>query len=68
MNYGMSRTTPPESELHPNHSQPSISRAQMPSRTMLIITHRLVGLEGVDDIVVLDAGRVRRRGEAFAQH
>ena len=39
-------------------------RAQMPSRTMLIITHRLVGLEGVDDIVVLDAGRVRRRGEA----
>ena len=31
-------------------------------RTTLLITHRLTGLEAVDEIVVLDAGRVAERG------
>jgi len=31
-------------------------------RTTLLITHRLAGLEGVDEIVVLDRGRVVQRG------
>ncbi len=31
-------------------------------RTTLVITHRLVGLEEVDEILVLDAGRVVERG------
>lgn len=31
-------------------------------RTTLLITHRLVGLEQVDEIVVLEAGRVVQRG------
>ncbi|MEV0808122.1 thiol reductant ABC exporter subunit CydC [Micromonospora sp. NPDC050200] len=30
--------------------------------SVLLITHRLSGLEGLDEIVVLDAGRVTRRG------
>ncbi|MEW5717602.1 MAG: thiol reductant ABC exporter subunit CydD [Chloroflexota bacterium] len=36
-------------------------RAQ--SRTMLIITHERVGLEDVDEIITLEAGQVRARGE-----
>ena len=40
--------------------------ALMPQRTTLIITHRVVGLENVDDIVVLDAGRVFARGKHAA--
>jgi thiol reductant ABC exporter CydC subunit len=32
-------------------------------RTTLIITHRLVGLEAVDEILVLQAGRVVERGQ-----
>lgn len=31
-------------------------------RTTLLVTHRLAGLEGVDEILVLDAGRVVERG------
>jgi ATP-binding cassette subfamily C protein CydCD len=31
-------------------------------RTTLLITHRLAGLESVDEVVVLDAGRVVQRG------
>ncbi|PAZ09428.1 ABC transporter [Streptomyces sp. SA15] len=31
-------------------------------RTTLLITHRLVGLEAVDEVVVLDEGRVAQRG------
>ena len=31
-------------------------------RTTLLITHRLTGLEAVDEIVVLDSGRVAERG------
>jgi thiol reductant ABC exporter CydC subunit len=34
----------------------------MAGRTTLIITHRLAGLEGVDEIVVLRAGRIIERG------
>ena len=34
----------------------------MRGRTTLMITHRLVGLEAVDEILVLDAGRVVERG------
>jgi thiol reductant ABC exporter CydC subunit len=37
-------------------------QALMVGRTTLIISHRLVGLEGVDEIVVLRAGRVVERG------
>ena len=35
-------------------------------RAVLIITHRLVGLEAADEIVVLDRGRVAERGRAAA--
>ncbi|MDC0768425.1 thiol reductant ABC exporter subunit CydD [Streptomyces sp. HD] len=35
-------------------------------RTTLLITHRLAGLEAVDEVVVLDQGRVVQRG-AFAE-
>ena len=31
-------------------------------RTTVLITHRLAGLEAVDEVVVLDAGRVVQRG------
>ena len=31
-------------------------------RTTLLITHRLAGLEAVDEVVVLDEGRVVQRG------
>lgn len=34
-----------------------------PTRTRLLITHRLVGLEGMDEIVVLEGGRVTERGD-----
>ncbi len=34
----------------------------MEGRTVLLITHRLVGLEAVDEILVLDRGRVVERG------
>jgi thiol reductant ABC exporter CydC subunit len=36
--------------------------ALMQNRTVLIVTHRLVGLEMVDEILVLDQGRVMERG------
>ncbi len=35
-------------------------------RTTLLITHRLAGLEAVDELVVLDEGRVVQRG-TFAE-
>ncbi len=31
-------------------------------RTTLVVTHRLAGLDAVDEIVVMDAGRVVQRG------
>jgi ATP-binding cassette subfamily C protein CydC len=34
----------------------------MHTRTSLLITHRLVGLEHVDEILVLDHGRIVERG------
>jgi ABC-type multidrug transport system fused ATPase/permease subunit len=34
----------------------------MAGRTTIMITHRLVGLESVDEILVLKAGRVVERG------
>ena len=34
----------------------------MAGRTVLLITHRLVGLEAMDEILVLDRGRVAERG------
>jgi len=34
----------------------------MQGRTTLMITHRLVGLEAMDEIIVLEAGRVVERG------
>ena len=37
-------------------------RALMAGRTTLIITHRLVGLEAVGEILVLRAGRIVERG------
>jgi len=37
-------------------------RAVAAERTTLLITHRLVGLEAVDEILVLRAGRVAERG------
>ena len=35
-------------------------------RTLLLVTHRLVGLDAVDEVVVLDRGRVVQRGTAEA--
>jgi len=37
-------------------------RAVMKGRTVLWITHRLVGLEAMDEILVLDQGRILQRG------
>jgi ATP-binding cassette subfamily C protein CydC len=34
----------------------------MRQRTSLLITHRLVGLENMDEIIVIDHGRVMERG------
>ncbi len=34
----------------------------MEGRTVLLITHRLVGLDAVDEVVVLDKGRIVQRG------
>lgn len=31
-------------------------------RTTLLITHRLQGLDAVDEVIVLDGGRVAQRG------
>ncbi|MET9697428.1 thiol reductant ABC exporter subunit CydC [Streptomyces sp. NPDC006529] len=36
--------------------------APRPDRAVLLISHRTIGLEAVDEIVVLDAGRVVQRG------
>ena len=43
----------------------------MRGRTCVLITHRLIGLENVDEILVLDQGRIVERGrqhELLAQH
>jgi ATP-binding cassette subfamily C protein CydC len=37
--------------------------ATMRSKTSLLITHRLVGLENVDEILVMDTGRITERGQ-----
>ena len=37
-------------------------RALMTGRTTLMITHRLVGLEAIEEIIVLSAGRIVERG------
>jgi ATP-binding cassette subfamily C protein CydC len=34
----------------------------MKGRTSLLITHRLVGLENVDEILVMEAGKIVERG------
>ena len=34
-------------------------------RSLLVITHRLVGLDAMDEILVLDQGRVVERGRQF---
>ena len=34
----------------------------MPGRTTLLITHRLVGLENMDEILVMEKGRIIERG------
>ena len=34
----------------------------MRGRTSLLITHRLIGLEHMDEIIVLDHGRIAERG------
>lgn len=37
-------------------------REMVQDRTTLLITHRLVGMEGMDEILVLDKGRIVERG------
>jgi len=44
------------------HKVLRVIRASMSQRTTLMITHRLVGLEEADEILVLRAGRVVERG------
>jgi ABC-type multidrug transport system fused ATPase/permease subunit len=39
-----------------------LAGALAPGRGVLVITHRLAGLEAMDEIVVLDRGRVAERG------
>ena len=34
----------------------------MRNKTALLITHRLIGLEHVDEILVLEHGRIKERG------
>ncbi len=38
----------------------------MQGRTSLLITHRLLGLENVDEILVMDKGRIVERGRHAA--
>jgi ATP-binding cassette subfamily C protein CydC len=38
---------------------------QIQGRTTLIITHRLVGLENVDEILVMQAGTIKERGTQY---
>jgi ABC-type multidrug transport system fused ATPase/permease subunit len=49
----------------PVHAADALTRDLLEAtsgRTTLLVTHRLAGLEAVDEIVVLDAGRVVERG------
>ncbi len=49
----------------PVHEADSLTRDLLDAtagRTTLLVTHRLTGLQAVDEIVVLDAGRVVERG------
>ena len=43
---------------------------RMSDRTLLLITHRLVGLEAMDEVIVLDSGRIAERGshQELMQH
>ncbi len=54
----------PTANLDPATERHVLSAIQqlVPDRTTLIITHRLVGLEDADEILVLHAGRVIERG------
>ena len=56
-------TSPASTSIHrpPTPSPPTCS-ALTEGRSTLLITHRLTGLEQVDEIVVLDEGRVVERG------
>jgi ABC-type multidrug transport system fused ATPase/permease subunit len=36
--------------------------ARRPGRSLLLVTHRLVGLEAMDEVLVMDKGRVIERG------
>jgi ABC-type multidrug transport system fused ATPase/permease subunit len=36
--------------------------APQPGRSVLLVTHRLVGLEAMDEVLVLENGRVVERG------
>jgi ATP-binding cassette subfamily C protein CydC len=33
-----------------------------PDRGLVLVTHRLSGLDGVDEVLVLDGGRIAQRG------
>ena len=58
-----SSTSPPSTSTPPPPTRsPPISSLLTEGRATLLITHRLAGLEQVDEIVVLEAGAVTERG------
>jgi len=55
----------PTEGLHPAAADAvleSVLAATAPYRSVLLVTHRLRGLAGFDEIIVLDAGRIVQRG------